>query len=881
LGLFTNAAERLLREYTTIWYQTNPSNYLAVYYGYHTNGYLDLNGAGLTNFPYYGMTNQIPSFGVTNIPVIYNGNVVYAPAVNRLLQLAANIVDATGLTNSTVLGLTNFPSVFKPHFYRTNQNVVINGYQLVGVYVPLSAAARSNFQLPEDFNALIKDTSITNPTNTVSRNVWGIPWIVGAKKGFPNFNEFSFDNTINVTRRLAITRPKNRKSLLTPSTNQSFVVSINTQLGGEMWNSYANAYPSKYLAIEVYDYLTVSVRSSNGLSLVAPVPIVKSSVVTLPSAWPGTGWKNGTFGSAQDLNPNSFVIPLYESTNVLPNASYSFFPSPYFQDVNAGLIWDSSYPPKNFDPMFVQTTNYVRIFMLDGPPGNQHVIDYVQFASPVETTNITAVFQGPNLNVPEPTSISGPNSNMWTTLPNARGIPLGVVNQIELSRNSGTGWATQNPKDVDKFYVFMGGPVNSVPFPAYATDPDVLAEITNTSAQVPYNPTVTIHDYTTFQANDPLVHYLASDLPYYGPDLSGKVSPGVHPDSSGSTNNTALPNLGQLNNRFAPWGTSGDVSDGNPNPPPNSSARYSLNTAVQDPLVWSSDFWEFPTNKFPTVGWLGRVHRGTPWQTVYLKSRNVWTQTSYGPTTWELWTSDFNLFDAAAASPTGDRYLFDLFTTAPDNNAATGLLSVNQKGLAAWSALFSGMVALENTNNSIISGTVFSYGSTNINPAGINTASSALGQMVNGPAGINATRANINSFPGGSFLHVGDILATPSLTDQSPFFNTNRINGAGVLLTNGITDAAYEWLPQQAMSLLKLDDAPRYVIYCYGQTLKPVQGALVTSGVNFGLTTNYQVVAESAARAVVQVHANVVVQNGISTTNYSTTVESYNVLPPD
>ena len=33
-----------------------------------------------------------------------------------------------------------------------------------------------------------------------------------------------------------------------------------------------------------------------------------------------------------------------------------------------------------------------------------------------------------------------------------------------------------------------------------------------------------------------------------------------------------------------------------------------------------SDNWNFPTNKYPTVGWLGRVHRGTPWQTVYFKA---------------------------------------------------------------------------------------------------------------------------------------------------------------------------------------------------------------------------------------------------------------------
>jgi len=46
---------------------------------------------------------------------------------------------------------------------------------------------------------------------------------------------------------------------------------------------------------------------------------------------------------------------------------------------------------------------------------------------------------------------------------------------------------------------------------------------------------------------------------------------------------------------------------------------YALNVNVKDPLVRRSDDWDFPTNKFPNLGWLGRVHRGTPWQTVYLK----------------------------------------------------------------------------------------------------------------------------------------------------------------------------------------------------------------------------------------------------------------------
>ena len=84
------------------------------------------------------------------------------------------------------------------------------------------------------------------------------------------------------------------------------------------------------------------------------------------------------------------------------------------------------------------------------------------------------------------------------------------------------------------------------------------------------------------------------------------------------------------------------------------------------------------------------------------------------------------------------------------------------------------------------------------------------------------------------------------------------------------------------MSLLNCPTAPRYVVYCYGQTLKPAPNSLVTaSGNSFGLCTNYQVVAESAVRAIVQLHP-VVVRNPNAPgfmTNYTTTVESFTPLP--
>jgi len=79
--------------------------------------------------------------------------------------------------------------------------------------------------------------------------------------------------------------------------------------------------------------------------------------------------------------------------------------------------------------------------------------------------------------------------------------------------------------------------------------------------------------------------------------------------------------------------------------------------------------------------------------------------------------------------------------------------------------------------------------------------------------------------------------------------------------------------------LLKLDPAPRFVIYSYGQALKPADRSVVTSGKYFGMVTNYQITAEVATRTVVRIEG--VQTNPHSTTNLHAVIESFNVLPPD
>jgi len=308
--------------------------------------------------------------------------------------------------------------------------------------------------------------------------------------------------------------------------------------------------------------------------------------------------------------------------------------------------------------------------------------------------------------------------------------------------------------------------------------------------------------------------------------------------------------------------------------------------AVKDPSVTRSDDWDFPANKYPNIGWLGRVHRGTPWQTVFLKSTNT-MQVVGGPKgftqsllNWQLWSGNpvtignpvltnmvssnlvvslvgtnvnARLPDAVFSSPTNDWNILDLFTTAFNDNAGRGQLSVNQTNLAAWSAVLGGVSVLPNLTAT--------NPPTFILPSGADSLA-RVQKIVNG---INNTRTN---FPNNAFPRMGDVLATPELTIASPYLlSTNR--------AQIINDAVVERIPQQILGLLHGgEQPPRFVIYSYGQALKPAPKSFVmTSGPYFGMCTNYTITAEVATRAVVHIEG--------APNKPRTVVESYNVLPPD
>jgi hypothetical protein len=845
LAFFTNAADRLLRAYTTQWRNSNPTNFATEFYAVANFNFI--NADQWTNYP---------AFGVGNIPVLVSNQFVYSSAVNRLLQLAANIYDAT--TNryyDNSLPLTPLPTVFRPFFNKvitpTATNVYICGFNEVTnineADLPLSWPY--NLADPNDLAKLVTTNHI---------NVFGVPLIIGAKKGFPNFNEFAMQNAFQLTRKLQVTRTSPSALPNTYAYNQMFILSITNQLGVECWNSYNSDY-TRPVNIFVTNYLFVTLTNDENFSTSTNFILSGNST-------------NSVWSGYNIYNPNpSFQIPLYQSVTAITNSMYRFNGGiPYLSsDLNlpyeTNVVIGTNYPQPHWGLL---VTDNIQVIMTDVASGR--IIDYVQLSGPNSVRDLVSEITR-EYDTGSPSSDQG--DDLWDTTRNNQGVPYGYVNQVGVSlglypagAGSGT-WDQTDPtllqNEIDGFRAYFH--LSSLPNPlSPAGAAQAIAEAQATNAmQAPYTPTATAYQHVTWQANDPLVHYIASDL---------QGAPG----NSLDRNFNWPANLGLLNVRYMPWG-------GNPNLPGSDQNPY--NFAIKDPLVSSSDYWDFPANKFPTVGWLGRVHRGTPWQTVFLKATNILANAN-GLAVWMNRTGNLNTNDAMCAAPAQDRLLFDLFTTAFNDNATRGTLSVNvgptNANLAAWSALFSGIV---------VPPTSLTNSYTIISPVGTLGAGSPLWQLVNGTNGINSTRANTNLFPRQVFTHVGDILAVPALTEQSPFLNLAN--------TSYNNDEMYEWLPQQTMSLMRASSSPRYVIYCYGQALKPAPNSIYTGGGQFfGMVTNYQVVSEIATRAVVRfgssltnvitstnsVVGGILYSNWFSVpvvTNNNAVIESFNLLPPD
>ncbi len=752
--------------------------------------------------------NGVPLLSVTNIPVWPTNE--YTPAIHRELQLAANIFDAT--TNRGAVGYPYFPTVFRPLYASGANEVRVSGYRdatgdLWSSPAWILGAAADALRIDLDRFPLGK-----TPSLAAASVVAGVPLILGAKKGFPSFNEFEVQTTVVAGRKLEMVK---RSPTSAPAfTNQLYVVGISNVLGVEFWNSYKAPYPR---ALQLFAKITTEIVLSNEVRVVRSfITNYTADVKFTPGSWPGQGFK----------------IPIHTNIVFLPMSAYRLLTG-QFLPVRTNVL-ASLFEPANGFPIptwRLSITNRVEAALVDTTsdpefPGG-HLVDYVNLDNLNTQVDITHELFGQQNDAGQ-TSLLG---SFWKTN-RVGGVPEGIHNQVQASLGSinVAQWnsASADPiggqdkeKSVQRFREFMG--LSGQPVPPSPT----------LRMQVPFAPGIKLFVNQSWQVNDPLVNKLSWDLE--DPVRSNRVErlPPLFPITDERSN------LGKINQRYRPWQrslySSGDPTD--------------FDAGFKDPQVTGSDDWAFPTNALPTVGWLGRVHRGTPWQTVYLKSQAV------GQQPWFLWSGHpVRVWPGNIAQlgtqPTNDWRVIGAFTTAANDNAARGLLSVNQAGQAAWSAVLSGVAVL-------------GAGPTNTYSIIAEPNSPELRILVNS---INATRAL--RF-GGRFNYLGEILSTPELTLASPYFRRSR----GPLGTPA--DAVVERIPEMVLSLLKRDE-PRLVIYAFGQSLRPAPGSVVTEpGPFFQMPTNYVVTGEFVTKTLL--HMEGFIEN--DRLRVRPVTENYNEVP--
>lgn len=770
--------------------------------------------------------NQVP---INKIP-LWPTN-LYTASVHRMLQLAANIGDA--VTNQarsfiTQSQSTNLyaPSVFRPLLGRENTNIFIIGFTEV-----TNDADRALSQRWIDLNdPVLRNTLVAGQTNDV--NVYGLPWVVGVKKGFPNFNEFHLQSSVQVTRRLQ--GEKRNAADTAPIIRQAYELGISNFFGLEAWNSYTSTFPAD-LELRITNRATVALTSGN-LPVTAAAPLINA-----PWSLP---YQTNIIISAGFWAGQQFRTPLSNLVVSLPDSQFHFL-APNFRPIQTNVALEPTvgFPVPDWK---LYVTNRVQFVLLAGTQGGgKRIVDFVNLDNMIGSIDITRGLVGTTNLFADPAD----DSSFWRTntvatrFPYPPGATAGITNQLFVSTTdvlSEADWASlslnpvsgqQKEKAIDGFRQFLGlTPLFS------STNPPTPG----LRVQAPFTPTRKLDLQMSWQANDPLVHYHLEDLshPFYANTNNIRVMRhGERPE---------LSDLGKRNGRFSSWGIA-------PGKDPTEDA-LAFNFGAKDPLIRKSDDWDFPTSKFPNIGWLGRVHRGTPWQTVYLKPYLA----SVGPREWNKWAG------RPESHPTNDWAILQLFTTAVGDNAARGLLSVNQTNLAAWSAVLSGVVVLSN-NLAVVQdpNTVPVY-----EPVVIEPASPQLYAIV---SNINVTRLQQ---PGQAFRTLGSVLASPALTVASPFLNANATPE-----NLAISDAAFERIPQQILSLLKEDES-YVVIYAFGQSLKPATDSIVTApGVYRGLCANYQITGEMATKTMVRFVQTSSQQGRPST--YQAVVESYDILPTD
>jgi len=210
--------------------------------------------------------------------------------VHRLLQVAANLYDAAHSNT--------FPSVFRPQFASAPDGPIISGYY--------------------------RDDSASTVNTWLANNPYGIPMIIGVRKGFPNFNELSLQTAVLAARRLELRRLNTNSPPF--QTNEMYIVGISNFVGVEAWNSYTQAFGYD-LEMQVGNVCSYTLTSGSEIALSRQ--LINSSLSSVYN-WPGFADPNYPERPSSRL---SFKVPLFTNSIVLSNSA-SRFGAPFFTGTN-------------------------------------------------------------------------------------------------------------------------------------------------------------------------------------------------------------------------------------------------------------------------------------------------------------------------------------------------------------------------------------------------------------------------------------------------------------------------------------------------------------------------------------------------------------------
>jgi hypothetical protein len=683
----------------------------------------------------------------------------YTPSVHRLLQVTANLYDAT--TNRSDTAYPYLPSVFRPVFANqtsaTNRGVFIIGYQEV---TNASVLAQQ-----------MVDLSDSNSRQTLKplddqHMVYNVPLVIGAKKGFPNFNEFAMQTLVQVTRKLQFTR-RNGPNTPISHTNQMFLVGISNVFGVEAWNSYGTNFP-RPLRLYVWPDISVVMTNETGRVL-NPTSQRYQPGWTLADvagdAWPG-------YNRAFEMY--SFQIPLSTNLLFLTNSTYQYASAQFVPPTGT---FEQVAPAFYIPHWWLDVKARLRFAVVDTSVNPARIVDYLNLADQnlVSLTDVlTWGGQITNVYVPD-----GGYGSLWCTnhypaIADESLPTYGVLNQIQISlgQQPAYGEAVWNSA-MNAFPAGMDKPAaidsfrNQFGLGHLFSHPAGTVFYPSNTFTAPFQPVRNIFFVTSWQANDPLVHYTVGDL-------TSLTRTNFALDNLPSP--APLANLGHVNVRYEPWG-------GNPSSGRSSTTKFDLR--VKDPLMLQPDSWDFPTNLLSNLSWLGRVHRGTPWQTLCLKSAGTdlgtwtaWTGNGQVVTNWNGVTSD-----AFFTQPTNDWRIASPVVSLLSTNDPRSLAPVSQPTAAAWCGFLDGLTVLTNSAPGQFDPVIISSNSP---------------QAATVAAALDTARS---SRPGRRFGDVADILATPQLSVASPWLDTNGV----AQLQSSMDDEACEAIPAQLLTLLRPD----------------------------------------------------------------------------